>query len=80
MDLNKAFADHWDKKNPSSHVQACDHSRQLVEDAQRERDRKQKLAEADKLSIQKMNELDNSSADKMQFFVYKFLFMDVGNP
>jgi hypothetical protein len=78
MDLNKAFANHWDKKNPSSHVQACDHSRQLMEDAQRDRERKQKLAEADKLA-QKM-QTDNSSTDKMQFFVYKFLFMDVGNP
>jgi|UniRef100_A0A6C0BAP6 hypothetical protein len=77
MDLNKAFADHWDKKNPSAHVQACDHSRQLMEDAQRERERKQKLAELDKLA---QKQSDNSSADKMQFFVYKFLFMDVGNP
>jgi hypothetical protein len=78
MDLNKAFANHWDKKNPSAHVQACDHSRRLMEDAQRERERKQKMAEADKLAIQKQE--DNSSTDKMQFFVYKFLFMDVGNP
>lgn len=77
MDLNKAFADHWDRKNPSAHVQSCDHSRKLMEDAQRERERKQKLAELDKIAIQKQ---DNSSSDKMQFLVYKFLFMDVGNP
>jgi len=74
MDLNKAFADHWDKKNPSAFVQACDNSRKLMEDAQRERERKQQLAELDKIAIQKQ---DNSPTDKMQFFVYNFLFMDI---
>jgi hypothetical protein len=75
MDLNKAFADHWDKKNPSAHVQACDHSRRLMEDAQRERERKQKMAELDKIAIQKQADLDRTND-----FVHKLLFMDVGNP
>jgi len=75
MDLNKAFADHWDRKNPSAHVQACDYSRKLMEDAEREREIKQKLAELDKLSIQKQADLDRT-----QQFVHKLLFMDVGNP
>ena len=75
MDLNKAFADHWDKKNPSAHVQSCDHSRILMEEAQRERERKQKLAELDKVAIQKQADLDRT-----QHFVHKLLFMDVGNP
>jgi len=75
MDLNKAFADHWDKKNPSVHVQACDHSRRLMEDAQRDRERKQKLAELDKIAIQKQSDLDRTHD-----FVHKLLFMDVGNP
>jgi hypothetical protein len=32
VDLNKAFANNWDKKNPSLFKQSCDHSRQLRED------------------------------------------------
>lgn len=32
MDLNQAFAKHWDYKNPTDFVKACDHSRQLRED------------------------------------------------
>ena len=75
MDLNKAFADHWDKKNPSAFVQSCDHSRKMMEDAQRERERKQKMAELDKLAIQKQ-----ADQDRTQQFIHKLLFMDVGNP
>ena len=69
MDLNKAFADHWDKMNPSAHVQACNHSRKLFEEAQlkREKEIKQKQADLDKI-------------DTTQHFVHKLLFMDVGNP
>ncbi len=48
MDTNLAFAKHWDKMNPSAHKQACEHSRQLFEDAQKERERKQK--QLDKLA------------------------------
>jgi hypothetical protein len=75
MDLNKAFADHWDKKNPSAYVQACDHSRKMMEDAQRDRERKQKLAELDKIAIQKQADLDRTHD-----FVHKLLCMDVDNP
>ena len=32
MDLNQAFAKHWDQKNPTDFVKACDHSRRLRED------------------------------------------------
>jgi hypothetical protein len=32
MDLNMAFAKHWDKKNPSDFVRACDESRKIRED------------------------------------------------
>jgi hypothetical protein len=32
VDLNEAFAKHWDRKNPSNFVQACDESRRLRED------------------------------------------------
>ena len=31
MDLNAAFANHWDKKNPSNFVEACNRSRELRE-------------------------------------------------
>ena len=52
MDTNLAFAKHWDKMNPPAYKQACDHSRQLFEDAQKERDRKQK--QLDKLALQEV--------------------------
>ena len=55
MDSNKAFANHWDKMNPSAQKQACDHSRQLMEDAQKERERKQ--SELYKISWQQQCEL-----------------------
>lgn len=32
VDLNEAFAKHWDRKNPSTFVQSCDESRRLQED------------------------------------------------
>ena len=65
MDLNKAFATHWDKMNPSAHVEACNHSRKLFEEAQLKR-------EKEKEKERKQTE----ESDK----IYKLLFMDVGNP
>ncbi len=47
MDLNEAFAKHWDRKNPSDFVKACDFSRQLREDEER---RKQHMAKMDELA------------------------------
>jgi hypothetical protein len=47
MDLNQAFAKHWDRKNPSDFVKACDQSRQLREDEER---RKQNIAKLDELT------------------------------
>jgi hypothetical protein len=47
MDLNTAFAKHWDKKNPSDFVRACDHSRELREDYER---RKKNLDYLDRLA------------------------------
>ena len=32
--MDKAFANHWDKMNPTAQKQSCDHSRQLMEDEQ----------------------------------------------
>ena len=57
MDLNKAFANHWDKMNPSTHKQSCDHSRKLMEDSQREKQQKIKNAEIYKLAILKQSQL-----------------------
>lgn len=48
MELNQAFAVHWDKMNPSAHKQACEHSRQLFEDAE-----KRKNKDKDKLQCEK---------------------------
>ena len=70
MELNKAFATHWDKMNPSAHVQSCNDSRILFEEAElkkerdKERERKQEM----------------HKTDTTQHFVHKLLFMDVGNP
>lgn len=49
MELNQAFATHWDKMNPSAHKQACDHSRQLFEDAEKKRKNKEKEKEKEKV-------------------------------
>jgi len=48
MELNQAFAKHWDKMNPSAHKQSCEHSRQMFEDANKKKE-KDKQLEKDKL-------------------------------
>jgi hypothetical protein len=46
MDLNQAFAKHWDKKNPTDFVQSCDHSRQLREDYIANQEQKERFLRA----------------------------------
>jgi hypothetical protein len=58
--MNQAFANHWDKMNPTAQKQACDHSRQLMEDEQR----RQKQCELEKISWQKQCELYKLSMQK----------------
>jgi hypothetical protein len=56
MDLNQAFAVHWDKMNPSAHKQACEHSRQLFEDAEKRKNKdKYKYKDTDKLQCEKIH-------------------------
>jgi hypothetical protein len=43
VDLNKAFADNWDKKNPSIFKQACNFSRQLREDYENDKKSKERF-------------------------------------
>jgi hypothetical protein len=38
VDLNMAFAKHWDRQNPSAFVQACDESRRLRDDEERRKE------------------------------------------
>ena len=38
VDSNMAFAKHWDRKNPSAFVQACDESRRLRDDEERRKE------------------------------------------
>jgi hypothetical protein len=46
----QAWADHWDKNNPSKFKQSCDQSRVLQEEYQKEREKKLK-------ELQQINEL-----------------------
>jgi len=62
MNSNKAFANYWDKMNPSTHKKACDHSRDLMEDAQQ----RQKQCELYKISWQKQCELYKLTIEKQE--------------
>jgi hypothetical protein len=52
MDLNMAFAKHWDNKNPSNFVKACDESRQLQEAEERRIDRLRQLARTEEQALE----------------------------
>ena len=68
MDLHKAFADHWDKQNPSAHVQACNDSRKRFEEYHLKREKERKQVEMDKIALEKLND------------DHKLLFKEVGKP
>jgi hypothetical protein len=59
MDLNQAFAKHWDQKNPTDFVKACDHSRQLREDYIANEERKAQFLRA----CESYNATRNASAN-----------------
>ena len=58
--MDKAFANHWDKMNPTSQKQACDQSRKLLEDEQR----RQQQCELHKISWQKQCEIYKLTTQK----------------
>ena len=43
FDSNKAFAQNWDKKNPSKFKQDCEDSRKLREDYESQKKKKESL-------------------------------------
>ena len=53
MDLNKAYADHYDRTHPPAYKIACDDTRQRFEDYQKERERKLKQDELTRQLLEK---------------------------
>jgi hypothetical protein len=53
MDLNKAYADHYDRTHPPAYKIACDDTRQRFEDYQKEIERKLKQDELTRQLLEK---------------------------
>ena len=53
VDLNMVFAKHWDRKNPSNFVKACDESRVLQEEAEKRREKLRVFISADTDTVHK---------------------------
>ncbi len=54
VDLNLAFAKHWDTKNPSNFVKACDESRTLQEEEEKRKEKRRILVLADTETVKSM--------------------------
>lgn len=59
MDLNKVYADYYDRTHPPAYKIACDDSRQRFEDYQKERERKLKQDQLTHAILEKEKEKQN---------------------
>ena len=53
MDLNKAYADYYDRTHPPAYKIACDDTRQRFEEYQKDRERKLKQDELTRAILEK---------------------------